>query len=131
VVITSNRTRELHEALKRRCLYHWIEHPSLEREVAIVRRRLPHVPPPLARQVCAFVEGLRWLDLYRAPGVGETLDWAQALAALERTEIEPETAERTLGALLKTQEDIERVRGDGLESIVEAARARSIASGGR
>jgi MoxR-like ATPase len=131
VVITSNRTRELHEALKRRCLYHWIEHPSLEREVAIVRRRLPHVPLPLARQVCAFVEGLRWLDLYRAPGVGETLDWAQALAALERTEIEPETAERTLGALLKTQEDIERVRGDGLESIVEAARARSIASGGR
>jgi MoxR-like ATPase len=122
VVITSNRTRELHEALKRRCLYHWIEHPSCEREVAIVRTRLPEIPDRLARQVCAFVEGLRWLDLYRVPGVGETLDWAQALAALERTDIDAQTAERTLGALLKTQEDIERVRGDGLAAITERAR---------
>jgi len=123
VVITSNRTRELHEALKRRCLYHWIEHPSREREVAIVRMRLPEIPDRLASQVCAFVEGLRWLDLYRVPGVGETLDWAQSLAALERTDIDAQTAERTLGALLKTQEDIERVRGDGLAAITERARA--------
>ena len=123
VVITSNRTRELHEALKRRCLYHWIEHPSCEREVAIVRMRLPEIPDRLASQVCAFVEGLRWLDLYRVPGVGETLDWAQSLAALERTDIDAQTAERTLGALLKTQEDIERVRGDGLAAITERARA--------
>ena len=123
VVITSNRTRELHEALKRRCLYHWIEHPSCEREVAIVRTRLPEIPEALARQVCAFVEGLRWLDLYRVPGVGETLDWAQSLAALERREVDAQTAERTLGALLKTQEDIERVRGDGLVALAEHASA--------
>ena len=123
VVITSNRTRELHDALKRRCLYHWIEHPSCEREVAIVRTRLPEIPEALARQVCAFVEGLRWLDLYRVPGVGETLDWAQSLAALERREVDAQTAERTLGALLKTQEDIERVRGDGLVALAEHASA--------
>ena len=123
VVITSNRTRELHDALKRRCLYHWIEHPSCEREVAIVRTRLPEIPEALARQVCAFVEGLRWLDLYRVPGVGETLDWAQSLAALERREVDAQTAERTLGALQKTQEDIERVRGDGLVALAEHASA--------
>ena len=82
VVVTSNRTRELHEALKRRCLYHWIEHPELEREVAIVLTRLPDLPERLARQVCAFVQELRWLDLYRVPGVGETLDWASSLQAL-------------------------------------------------
>jgi MoxR-like ATPase len=129
VVITSNRTRELHEALKRRCLYHWIDHPSLKREVAIVRMRLPQVPEPLAHQACAFVEGLRWLDLYRVPGVGETLDWAQALAELQLTEIDPRSAERTLGALLKTQEDIERVRHDGLGSIADQARVRAAALG--
>ena len=80
VIITSNRTRELHEALKRRCLYHWIDHPDLERELAIARARLPHVAESLAAQVCAFVQELRWLDLYRLPGVGETLDWAESLA---------------------------------------------------
>src|SRR5919197_1109572 len=97
VVVTSNRTRELHEALKRRCLYHWIEHPELEREVAIVLTRLPDLPERLARQVCAFVQELRWLDLYRAPGVGETLDWASALDALGHEELEREAVERTLG----------------------------------
>jgi len=130
VVITSNRTRELHEALKRRCLYHWIDHPSLEREVAIVRTRLPDIPERLARQVCAFVEGLRWLDLYRAPGVGETLDWARSLAALGRTDIDVQTAERTLGALLKTQEDISRIREDGLVALADTARAAVPAEGG-
>jgi MoxR-like ATPase len=130
VVITSNRTRELHEALKRRCLYHWIDHPVCEREVAIVRTRLPEIPERLARQVCVFVEGLRWLDLYRAPGVGETLDWAQSLAALERSEIDSQTAERTLGALLKTHEDIERVRDDGLAAITERARATALGGAG-
>jgi MoxR-like ATPase len=130
VVVTSNRTRELHDALKRRCLYHWIEHPSLEREVAIVCTRLPQVPEPLARQVCAFVEGLRWLDLYRVPGVGETLDWAQALTALRLGEVDANTAARTLGTLLKTQEDIERLRRDGLAAVVEQARARAAALGG-
>jgi MoxR-like ATPase len=130
VVITSNRTRELHEALKRRCLYHWIEHPSLRREVAIVRTRLPGVDELLARQVCAFVAELRWLDLYRVPGVGETLDWAQSLVALDRPEIDVETATRTLGALLKTREDIDRVRRDGLEVIAERARAKGSATDG-
>jgi MoxR-like ATPase len=125
VVITSNRTRELHEALKRRCLYHWIEHPDLVREVAIARARLPEVPERLARQVCGFVKQLRWLDLYRVPGVGETLDWAQSLDALGREEIDPASAERTLGALLKNREDLERVRGDGIPELLDRARAEA------
>jgi MoxR-like ATPase len=125
VVITSNRTRELHEALKRRCLYHWIEHPDLEREVAIARARLPEVPPELVRQVCAFVGELRWLDLYRVPGVGETLDWAESLAVLGEDSIRPETAERTLGALLKAREDLERVRDEGVSELLERALAKA------
>ena len=121
VIITSNRTRDLHEALKRRCLYHWIEHPDIDREVAIARARLPEVGERLARQVCAFVQELRWLDLYRAPGVGETLDWAQALHALGREQIDAPTADRTLGTLLKEREDLERVRADALAVRVERA----------
>jgi len=119
VVITSNRTRELHEALRRRCFYHWIDHPDLEREVAILRARLPGLPETLVRQVCAFVQELRWLDLYRVPGVGETLDWAQALDTLGREEIDAEAADRTLGTLLKAREDIERVRREGVEALIE------------
>jgi len=119
VVITSNRTRELHDALRRRCLYHWIEHPDLERELAIVRTRLPALPERLARQVCAFVQELRWLDLYRVPGVGETLDWAQALDALGHDGVERDTAGRTLGSLLKARDDLERVRGEELARLVE------------
>lgn len=121
VIVTSNRTRELHDALKRRCLYHWIEHPDLARELAIAHARLPQLPERLARQVCAFVQELRWLDLYRVPGVGETLDWAQSLAALGREEIDVEHADRTLGALLKSREDVQRVRGDALSALVERA----------
>jgi MoxR-like ATPase len=128
VVITSNRTRELHEALKRRCLYHWIEHPELDRELAIARARLPEVPELLARQVCAFVHELRWLDLYRVPGVGETLDWAQALDALGRDEVDAQTTDRTLGALLKSREDVERVRRGGIEEMVQRARERGDAA---
>jgi MoxR-like ATPase len=123
VVITSNRTRELHEALKRRCLYHWIEHPDLAREVAIARARLPETPDLLLREACAFVQELRWLDLYRVPGVGETLDWAQSLDELERDEIDAETADRTLGSLLKGREDIDAVRRNGLPEVVDKARA--------
>jgi MoxR-like ATPase len=123
VIITSNRTRELHEALKRRCLYHWIDHPDLAREVAIARARLPEVPESLLRQVCAFVQDLRWLDLYRVPGVGETLDWAQSLHALGREEIDPPTTEKTLGSLLKGRDDLERVRANGVPPLVERARA--------
>jgi MoxR-like ATPase len=128
VVITSNRTRELHDALKRRCLYHWIEHPDLAREVAIARARLPEVPEALARQVCAFVAELRWLELYRVPGVGETLDWAASLRELGRDEVDPASADRTLGALLKTREDLDRVRSDGLPDLIERARERGDAA---
>ncbi|MBA3509077.1 MAG: AAA family ATPase [Solirubrobacteraceae bacterium] len=125
VVITSNRTRDLHEALKRRCLYHWIDHPDLQREVAIARARLPDVGERLAHQVCAFVQDLRWLDLYRSPGVGETLDWVEAFHTLGRDEIDPATADRTLGTLLKERDDLERIRGEGLEGLVDRAGERA------
>jgi MoxR-like ATPase len=124
VVITSNRTRELHDALKRRCLYHWIEHPDLAREVAIARARLPDAPEGLLRQVCAFVQELRWLELYRVPGVGETLDWAQCLAELGLDDVDQDPAGRTLGALLKGREDLERVRGGALGELLDNARRR-------
>ena len=111
VVLTSNRTRELHDALKRRCLYHWIEHPGLERELAIVRARLPQVDAALAEQVVGVIQRLRAEeDLVKPPGVAETLDWARALDALGRSELDPETAAATLGAAVKYREDAERVR---------------------
>jgi MoxR-like ATPase len=126
VIITSNRTRDLHEALKRRCLYHWIDHPDLNREVAIARARLPHVNERLAAQVCAFVQDLRWLDLYRSPGVGETLDWAEALHVLGRNDIDAQAADRTLGTLLKEREDLNHVRNDGFEE--RLAKAHQLAA---
>ncbi|HTE69467.1 MAG TPA: MoxR family ATPase [Actinomycetes bacterium] len=110
VVITSNRTRELHDALKRRCLYHWIDHPSVAREVEIVRVRAPEVPEALARQVAEAVARLREMDVAKRPGVAETIDWSQALAFLGATRLEPEQAAATLGALLKDHEDLELVR---------------------
>jgi MoxR-like ATPase len=110
VVITSNRTRELHDALKRRCLYHWIDHPSVEREVEIVRVRAPEVSEALARQVAAAVARLRAMDVAKRPGVAETIDWSKALAFLGVSRLEPETAAPTLGALLKDHEDLELVR---------------------
>ena len=125
VIITSNRTRDLHEALKRRCFYHWIDHPELEREVAIARARLPQLPPTLVRQVCAFVGELRWLDLYRAPGVGETLDWAQAMAELSPGGLEPEAVSLALGSLLKERDDLDRLRGEALEALIEKAQRRA------
>jgi MoxR-like ATPase len=125
VIITSNRTRDLHEALKRRCLYHWIDHPDLQREIAIARARLPHVGQQLAEQVCAFVQDLRWLDLYRAPGVGETLDWVEAFYALNRHEIDAATASSTLGTLLKERDDLERIRSGGLQQLVTRSAERA------
>ena len=124
VVVTSNRTRDVHDALKRRCLYHWIEHPDFERELAILRVKVPHVPELLARQVAGAVESLRALDLYKPPGVAETLDWAQALVALNRAELDDATVDATLGTVLKYREDQERVRSTGVGRVVEAARAR-------
>jgi MoxR-like ATPase len=123
VVLTSNRTRELHDALKRRCLYHWIGHPSLEREVEIVKLRVPGVPERLAAQAAAFVQGLRRLDLAKPPGVAETIDWAQALAALGREELDATVVEETLGAVLKYHEDLLAVQDETLAGLVEEARA--------
>ena len=110
VVLTSNRTREVHDALKRRCLYHWLDHPDFEREVAVLRSRLPEVTERLARQVATATARLRALDLVKPPGIAEAMDWATALAALGARELDPDTAARTLGAVLKYREDGERVR---------------------
>ncbi|HET6811559.1 MAG TPA: MoxR family ATPase [Acidimicrobiales bacterium] len=123
VVLTSNRTRDVHDALKRRCLYHWVEHPDFEREVAIVRLRAPEVEEGLARQVAAAVEAMRDLGLYKPPGVAETIDWAMALAALGRTRLDQASVERTLGTVLKYREDAERVRAGGVEELVSRATA--------
>ncbi|SFC22245.1 AAA family ATPase [Klenkia taihuensis] len=109
VVLTSNRTREVHDALKRRCLYHWLEHPDFEREVAILRRRLPQVTEDLARQVARATAKLRSLDLLKPPGIAEAMDWATALHTLGARELDPDTAARTLGAVLKYREDTDRV----------------------
>jgi MoxR-like ATPase len=109
VVLTSNRTREVHDALKRRCLYHWLEHPDFEREVAILRRRLPDVTESLAREVARATARLRNLDLLKPPGVAEAMDWASALHALGARELDPDVAARTLGAVLKYREDTDRV----------------------
>jgi MoxR-like ATPase len=123
VVLTSNRTRELHDALKRRTLFHWIGHPSLEREIEIVRLRVPGVPERLAAEAAAFVRGLRRLDLAKPPGVAETIDWAHALAALGREEIDAAIVEQTLGSVLKYREDIDAVRDDALAELVDEARS--------
>ncbi len=122
VVLTSNRTRELHDALKRRCLYHWIGHPSLDREIAIVRARVPGVPERLAAEAAAFVELLRRSDLAKVPGVAETIDWAQALVALGQEELEAGVVDATLGSVLKYHEDLERVRDRGLQELVAEAK---------
>jgi MoxR-like ATPase len=123
VLLTSNRTRELHDALKRRALFHWIGHPSLEREVEIVRLRVPEVPERLALEAAAFVQELRALDLAKPPGVAETIDWADALAALGRQELDAEVVEQTLGAVLKNREDLDAVADEALAGMVERARA--------
>ena len=121
VVVTSNRTREVHDALKRRCLYHWIDYPTVEKELAIVRARAPEAAEQLARDVTALVHRLRELDLYKAPGVAETLDWARALAQLGATRIDTSLIDATLGAALKYQEDLERAR-EQLSELVDQAR---------
>jgi MoxR-like ATPase len=125
VVITSNRTRDVHDALKRRCLYHWVEHPDFEREVAIVRVRAPEVAAGLARQVAAVVEQVRDLGLYKPPGVAETIDWAQALAALGRVDLDEDTVAATLGTVVKYREDQQRVREHGVAELIRQAVARS------
>ena len=128
VILTSNRTRDVHDALKRRCLYHWVEHPSFEREVAIVRLRVPHVTETLTRQVAAAVEALRTLSLYKPPGVAETIDWAMALGRLGLREMSEEYVNATLGAVIKYREDLERVQQHGVANLVKQASERALAS---
>ena len=124
VILTSNRTREVHDALKRRCLYQWIEYPSFEKELAIVRERVPHAPARLAEQVTALVQQLRGLELYKVPGVSETLDWVAALVALDRQTLDLDVLEQTLGVVLKAKDDIDAVSGGPLAELV--ARAESV-----
>jgi MoxR-like ATPase len=121
VVLTSNRTREVHDALKRRCLYQWIEYPSFEKELAIVRERVPEASARLASQVTTAVQRLRGLDLYKVPGVSETLDWARALVALDRQSLDAAAAEQTLGVVLKAKDDIDAVRGERLADLLAKA----------
>ena len=119
-VITSNRTRDVHDALKRRCLYHWVDHPSVEREVEILRVRAPHVPLALARDVALVAAELRDMGLYKPPGVAETLDWAEALVLIGADDLDPEAIEFTVGTLLKYREDQERARARGFGDILSA-----------
>jgi len=123
-VLTSNRTRDVHDALKRRCLYHWIPHPDFERELAIVRIRAPQVPDALARDVAAATEAMRGMELYKPPGVAETIDWAEALATLGAARLDEPMIHATLGTILKYREDQERVRSHGLAELVRTAVAR-------
>ncbi len=128
VVITSNRTREIHDALKRRCFYYWVDYPNAERELAILRVKAPGAPERLAREVVDFVQKLRGIELYKLPGVAETIDWANALTAINKTVLDPATINDTLGALLKYQDDIARVRGPEAERLLAEARAEAQAA---
>jgi MoxR-like ATPase len=130
VILTSNRTRELHDALKRRCLFHWITHPTLEREIEIVRLRVPGVSERLAAETAAFVKGLRDLDLVKAPGVAETIDWTHALTALGCEELDATVVEQTLGAVLKYYEDFDALRDETVLALLGEARAAAAAAAG-
>ncbi len=132
VVITSNRTREIHDAVKRRCLYHWVGYPSAARELEIIRRKVPEAGAVLSQQVVAFVQSLRGIELYKLPGVAETIEWTRALLALDAVVLEPETVNNTLGVLLKYQDDIARMQGTEAARLVERIRdeARAVAPGG-
>jgi len=127
VILTSNRTREVHDALKRRCLYHWVDYPDLERELAILKARVPEAGDALSREVVAFVQRLRGEDLFKRPGVAETIDWAKCLLALDMIELSPEVIADTLGAILKYQDDIQRLQGSEARRLLEDARAEALA----
>jgi MoxR-like ATPase len=123
VVITSNRTREIHDAVKRRCLYHWVDYPNAQRELEILRRKAPGASERLSQEVVGFVQRLRKMDLFKLPGVAETIDWSQALVALDTLALDPETINNTLGALLKYQDDIARVQGTEAARILSEVKA--------
>jgi MoxR-like ATPase len=126
VLITSNRTREIHDALKRRCLYHWVDFPDVEREMQIVRLKAPQASQQLSRQVVEFVQRMRTLDLFKAPGVAETIDWTNALVALNAISLDPANVHDTLGVLLKVQDDIVRMQGGDTAKILDELRARAL-----
>ena len=126
VVVTSNRTREIHDAIKRRCLYHWVDYPDARRELAIIRRKCPQAAESLAREVVAFTQRLRSMDLFKAPGIAETLDWAEALMALNRVALDPQTVADTLGVLLKYQDDLARLTPDVATVLVAEAKTEGI-----
>lgn len=125
VVVTSNRTREVHDALKRRCLYYWIEYPSFSKELQIIRSKAPDVEPMLARQITAFIQELRQIEFYKSPGVSETLDWTAALVALDQKTLTLDVIEDTLGVILKYQDDIETLPRESLQAILERARVQA------
>jgi len=127
VVITSNRTREIHDAVKRRCFYHWVDYPDARRELEILGRKAPGAAEKLSREVVAFVQRLRKTELYKLPGVAETIDWANCLVALDRVALDPETVNNTLGVLLKYRDDLERVAGAEAERLVGEAKAAAAA----
>ncbi|MGB3307369.1 MAG: MoxR family ATPase [Thermomicrobiales bacterium] len=129
VILTSNRTREIHDALKRRCLYHWIDFPTYDKEYKILEAKVPEVSAQLAREICSFTQGLREVDLFKSPGMAETLDWANALIALGSNQLADEVVEDTLGVILKYQEDVDRVRGDLSQRLVQRAIAAAAGRG--
>ena len=131
VVITSNRTREIHDALKRRCLYYWIDYPDLDKETQIVRSKVPQASQKLAGQVAAFVQELRGTELYKVPGVAETLDWTAALVSLNETELSADVIDDTLGIMLKYREDVQTVRGEQTRALLNRAMHRGTQRGGR
>ena len=131
VIITSNRTREIHDALKRRCLYYWIDYPDYQKELQIVSTKLPDAPRRLAQQVTGFIQELRETELYKIPGVSETIDWTSALLALNQSELDAQVIDDTLGIMLKYQDDIELVRGEPVRNILERSLNRGPRRGGR
>ncbi len=131
VIITSNRTREIHDALKRRCLYYWVDYPDYQKELQIITARIPEAPRKLAEQVTAFIQEMRETELFKIPGVSETLDWLSALLALNQTELDPAVIDDTLGMMLKYQDDIESVKGEPVRAMIERSRNHGPRRGGR
>ncbi len=129
VVVTSNRTREIHDALKRRCLYFWIDYPHFQKELQIVQRKAPDVPPMLAKQITAFIQDMRSLELFKRPGIAETLDWTAALIALDQNELSLETVQDTLGVILKYQDDVEMLDAATIQNMIERARVEAQRAG--
>jgi MoxR-like ATPase len=126
VIVTSNRTREIHDALKRRCLYHWVGYPDAERELSILRSKAPRAPARLSREIVSFVQAIRAQDLFKVPGVAETLDWASALVELDAVALDPTLVSDTLGVLLKYQDDIQKMQGSRVKALLDELKQESV-----